>query len=216
VGVLEQLGNLYERKGMFGDAIKFWQKALAINPKSHIANDKLNKYLTKVIDKLIEAKQYKEALEQIEALSTSKKVSGPLLLRRGIVYRKLGKYDKALADLLKYTSESPPDGMAFRELGICYVNRNLIDSAGANFLKASNVEPNEGMNWAWLAFTLESKREYKKAREAWRKAVELIKDPSEQTKAARRLAALEDKLEKGGEDKPSPDEKEPKPPSSEE
>ncbi len=201
-GVLEQMGNLYERKGKLGDAIKYWQKAIAINPKSPAANEKLNRYVTKLIDKLMEAKQYKEALQQIEQMSPDKKATGAVLLRRGIVYRNLAKYDKAMADLLKYTNENPPEGAAFRELGICYVNLKLVDQAGGNFLQATSVEPQNGMNWAWLAFALESKREYKKARDAWRKAVELIREPEELTKAARRLATLEDKLGKSGDDKP--------------
>jgi tetratricopeptide (TPR) repeat protein len=205
-GVLEQLGALYERKGMLTEAIKYWQKALAINPKSQVANEKLNRYVTKVVDKLIEAKQYKEALEQIESLSSSKKASGPILLRRGTVYRNLGKHDKALADLLKFVNENPPDGMAFRELGICYVNLKLMDQAGKNFLQASIVESENGMNWAWLAFALEAKGENKKARDAWRKAVELIREPNELAKAARRLATLEQKL---GKEKAKDKDKEP-------
>lgn len=195
-GVLEQLGALYERKGMLADAIRFWQRALAVNPKSAVANEKLNRYVTKVVDKLIEAKQYKEALEQIENLPTAKRTVGPMLLRRGTAYRNLGKYDKALADLLKFVNESPPEGAAFRELGICYVNLKLMDQAGSNFLQASTIEPQNGMNWAWLAFALEAKGEFKKARDSWRKAVELLRDPVELTKATRRLANLERKLGK--------------------
>jgi tetratricopeptide (TPR) repeat protein len=209
-GVLEQLGALYERKGMLGEAIKYWQKALAINPKSQVANEKLNRYVTKLIDKLIDAKQFKEALEQIETMAPAKKATGPILLRRGLVYRNLGKYDKAMADLLKYTNENPPDGLAFRELGICYVNLKLLDQAGANFLQATTVEPENGMNWAWLAFALEGKREYKKARDALRKAVERIREPEELTKAARKLASLEKKV---GKDSDKEEEKEKAPES---
>jgi tetratricopeptide (TPR) repeat protein len=198
-GVLEQLGLLFEKKGMINQAIKYWQRAVELAKdtakEAPVAKEKLGLYVTQVIDALIESKQYDQALAQIE--SYGKDLKDPkLLVRRGVVYRNMGKYDKAVRDLIAYSTQQPKDPLAWRELGICYVNLKLWEQAGGSFVKATELEPNSGLDYAWLAFVLEEKGRYPEAKEAWQRAISLLTDPEELKRATRRLAALEKRLPK--------------------
>jgi len=195
-GVLEQMGLLFEKKGMLSEAVKNWQRALEIKKDSALAKEKIALYAVQVIDNLIEAKKYKEALAQIESGGLINE-QPKLLLRRGLIYKATGKYDKASGDLKAYLATNPNDAQANRELGVCYVNLKLIDQAGNFFQKAVTIEPENGFNHGWLAYVYESKGEFEAAREEWRKAVELFRDPNELSKATRKLAAIEKRLGKG-------------------
>jgi tetratricopeptide (TPR) repeat protein len=197
-GVLEQLGVLFEKKGDIKEAIKQWQRAVEIKKDSPLAKEKLAAHSVTTVDSLMDSKKYPEALAKLE--STKGINEQPrLLLRRATIYRNTGKWDKASVDFRNYLTAKPNDADASRELAICYLNLKLMDQALEYFSKAATLQPDEGLNHAWLGFMLEHKKQFPEAREEWKKAVALIKDPKELQKATRRLAAIDKrkaKLEK--------------------
>jgi len=196
-GVHEQIGILFEKKGVINQAIKHWQRALVLKKDSPIAKEKLGQYLSHVVDALIAAKRYDQALAKIESLRESLAESPRLLFRRGLIYRYTGKFQKASKDIRAYLQTNPNDAFANRELGICYVNLKLFNQAGIHFERAALAEPDNGMNHAWLAFVLEQKRDLRAAQAEWKKALELLSDPEEIEKATRRLSSIEKRLGKG-------------------
>lgn len=193
-GVLEQLGVLFEKKGMISEAIRHWQKAIDLKRDSPLAKEKLAKYKKEAVDTLVEKKKYDEALEQVE--NTTVKDDPKMLLRRGLIYKNLGKYEKASADLLVYLNANPKDADALRELAVCYINLDQLGPAEETIMKAIAEEASNGMNYAWLAYVLETRGELSPALETWKKAVELLKDPAEMEKAQRKIASLEKRLNK--------------------
>jgi tetratricopeptide (TPR) repeat protein len=195
-GVLEQLGLLFEKKGLIGEAIKYWQKTVELKSDSPVAKEKLAKYSVQVVDELITNRRYSEALAKIKSMGDT----GPqseLLLRRGIIYRSMKSYEKAAVDLKSYANAHPDSAPAMRELGVCYLNLNLADQARAYFKRAADIEPDNAFNHAWLAWTLEATKDYSAARAEWRRALDLFKDPAEIAKASRRLASVETHIRRG-------------------
>ena len=197
VGVLEQMGVLFEKKGMMPDAIKYWSRAVERDKTAPIARAKLAEHATTAIDSSIERGDYEAAAKKLEGVSNKMLIAEPkLLLKRGVVRRFLGEYDKAAKDLTIYLKKSPDDALAHRELGVCYLNRGKMAPAQKNFAKAIELAPSEGRNYAWYGFLLEAKGDLENARSAWKRAVELTSDGEELEKANRRLAAVETKLKK--------------------
>jgi tetratricopeptide (TPR) repeat protein len=195
IGVLEQLGVLFEKKGDIREAVKQWQRAVELKPDTPLAKEKLSSYAANVLDNLIEAKKFHEALLKLENMKGIAEQPA-LLFRRGIVYRNLGKWEKGSVDLRTYLNSKPNDAVANRELGICYLNLKLPKQALTYFNRAASNAPSEGMNHAWLGYVLESEKQMEEASEEWKKAVDLLKDPQELEKATRRLAAIEKKMSK--------------------
>ncbi len=188
-GVLEQMGILFEKKGQIADAVKYWQKAVDVKKDSAVAKEKLAHYAVQVIDNLIENGKLSEALVQLKRPDISDQPG--MALRRGIVYRTMGKYDKAAIDLRAALVAKPNDARAARELGVCYLNMKLLAQAGNSFRKAVQEDPDSAINHAWLAWVLESQREWADSKNEWQKAIDLFKDPVELKRAARRLATVE-------------------------
>lgn len=196
VAVLEQLGVLFEKKGNLKEALKYWQKALDLNKDSAVAREGFNRHITTIIDTLIDRGQFQKAMSQTETALKGAPDKNPFYLRRGIINRNLEKYDKASGDLLAYVNSNPADALALRELGICYLNMKLLDQAGGYFSRAAAQEPENGLNHAWLGYVFEAKGNFIQARDAWRRAQNLLKEPSELEQATRKLARIERRLEK--------------------
>lgn len=194
VGVLEQLGILFEKKGRIDQAIKYWQRAVNLdNKNAKIAEEKLARYVTQVADKLIEAKQYDEALNQL-SLAKGLADSPEVALRRGIIFRYQNKFNDALKEFLKYAAKKQPSAEVLQHLGVCYLNINSLDEAENAFMKASNLKPEDGMNFAWLGFIMEAKNDITRANLYWQQAVAKIEDRKELSRAKRRLASVQTKL----------------------
>ena len=202
-GVLEQLGLLFEKRKLIGDAVKFWERAMDLNPQSQIAREKLALYQLTIIDNLVASQQYALALTKLERYGKNLNSEPKLLLRRALIQKNLGlakndrgKIEKAAADLIVYLNQNPTDVAAERELGICYVNLGQWSSAVSQFEKVVKDEPGNGMNFAWYGFVLEAKGDLEKARDMYKKAVSFLNDPAEVQKANRKLATIEKKLGK--------------------
>lgn len=195
-GVLEYLGLLFEKKGLYNEAVKYWERAIEVKKDASIAKERLGVLYSKVIDQAIEMTDYNRALTYLDAYHGLIPDQPRMRLQRGIIYRNMGNYERASGELLAYLGNHPNDAKALREMGICYLNMKLVHQAGSYFAKALTQEPDEGVNHAWMAFVLESKGEIIRARDEWRRATELLKDPEELAKAARRLATIEKKLQK--------------------
>lgn len=196
VGVLEQIGVLLEASGKPAAAVKYWQRALQLNPEAAIASKKLQQNTNIVVENLIAKKDWKEALLKIEAVAPAKEGGDEFSLQRGICYRHLGEFKKALDELSVVVREAPENPLALRELGIVTMNLEKTDEAIKLFEKAVNLEKNEGWNFAWLGFALEAKKDYIRAAEAWNQAASLLKEPSEIKQALEKLVRLEQKTGK--------------------
>ncbi|MBI1861975.1 MAG: tetratricopeptide repeat protein [Deltaproteobacteria bacterium] len=193
-GVLEQLGNLFEKKGNIREALKHWQIAIDLGSKSPLPREKTNQYLAQTIDTLLGEKKFNEALLKIEALPAELKKDPKVMLWRGVIHRNLGDFKKASGELLAFSQNDPENPLVLRELGICYVNLGLATQAFESFSKAVERDPNDGYNHAWFAYILESKGELSKAREHWNVAIGKLKDANELERAVRRVTAIEKKL----------------------
>ena len=193
-GVLEQLGVLFEKRGMVKEAIRHWQKVVEVKKGPSLAKEKLAHYKKETVDSLVENQKYEEALGEVQ--KNSVKDDPKMLLRRALIYKNLGKYEKASADLLVYVNANPKEASALRELAICYLNLDQLNQAEEMLVRAIAEDAENGMNYAWMAYLLEKRNELPKALETWRRAVELLKEPAEMEKAQRKIASLEKKLNK--------------------
>jgi tetratricopeptide (TPR) repeat protein len=193
-GVLEQLGLLFEKKGSLPEAVRYWQKAVAVSKDAPIAKEKLARYTIQSLDGLMDSNQFDKALAQITSYGKTVEKDPQLLFRRGVIYRNLAQYEKAVRDLKALRKLAGENGPASRELGICYANQKLLDPAGASFRKAVELEPQNGLNYAWLAFILESKGKLVESRDTWKRAIQYLTQPDEIERARRRLASLEKRV----------------------
>jgi len=196
VGVLEQIGVLLEASGKPQAAIKYWQRALQLNPEAAIASKKIQQNTKLVVDDLISKKNWKEALARIEGVSSSKEGPDEYNLQRGICYRHLGEFKKALDQLVPVIQEDSEEPLVLRELGVVQLNLKKTDEAVRLFEKAASLEKKEGWNFAWLGFALEAKKDYIRAAEAWKTAASLFKEPEDIKQALEKLVRLEFKTGK--------------------
>jgi tetratricopeptide (TPR) repeat protein len=193
VGVLEQIGVLLEASGKPLAALKYWQRALQLNPQASIASKKMQQNITLVIQDLLIKKKWKEALEKIDTFSPLKEEGDEFSLQRGICYRHLSEFQKAFQQLSIVVQNAPENPLAIRELGIAKLNLKQTDEALKLFEKATKIEKNEGWNFAWLGFALEAKKDYVRAAEAWNQAASLLKEPAEIKQALEKVVRLEQK-----------------------
>jgi len=194
-GVLEQMGILFEKKGQISEAVRYWQKTLDLKKDSPIAKEKMAHYAIQVIDNLMEAGKLAEALVQLKKPEIADQPG--MALRRGIVYRTMGQYEKAAVDLRAALVTKPGDPRASRELGVCYVNLKLLSQAANSFRKAVQGDPDNAINHAWLAWVYESQRDWTQARQEWQRTIEVATDPVALQRASRRLASVEKQLGDG-------------------
>lgn len=194
-GVIEQLGILFERKGSMPEAIKYWRKAVALSSDSKIAKEKLVKHGTAVVDSMLEAGQFEDALKQIALLGKQVAKEPSMLLKRAIALRHLRQYRKAIDDLKTVLILDSRNMMAYREMGINLANLKRFQEALQTFKKGLELDPSNGLGYAWMAYCFESLRNFEQARAAWRGAVRFLSDASELSRAKQRLATLEAQME---------------------
>lgn len=197
--VLEQLGNVFEIAQKPQQAIKYWQLALELNPKSASLRKKVDENYGALIDHLIDEKKFNEALLKLNALSQTVRGQPEYELKNAIILKNLGRFQQAAHKFDAVIKQRPDEVLAIRELGICYLNLKRWDEAKKYFAKAISLEPGNGMNYAWLAFVLEGKHELSAAVEMWEKALSLLRDTKEIAKGEEKLKSLKARLKRSNE-----------------
>jgi tetratricopeptide (TPR) repeat protein len=214
-GVLEQIGVLLEANGKPLVALKYWNRALELNPNSSLALKKVQQNSTLVIQDLAAKEKWEEVISKIASFSgAGGETPEDLLLYEGMAHRHLGSFMRASRILTRVLEMNPNSPIAIREFGICELNLNRTNEAITLFDKAARMEKNEGLNYAWLGFAFEAKRDYWRAAKAWTEASGLFRDPKEIKNAIEKVVRLEQKMGKrfvASEDSESEFEKESRP-----
>lgn len=193
--VLEEIGSFFERKNKIPEAVKYWQKALKVNPGLTLANEKVKEYFSQMIQQLVEAERWSEIVDKLEDNKTLSETPEMLLIK-GQSYRNLAKYDQAIITLKQFLKTDAKNPLANRELGIAYLNQKSWDLAAEAFAKVVINDPNNAINLGWFAFALEEKGELRKAKEYWEKALSLFEEPEQREKASRKIASITKRIEK--------------------
>lgn len=194
-GVLEQIGVLLEANGKPLVALKYWNRALELNPNSSLALKKVQQNSTLVIQDLATKEKWEEIISKIASFSgTGGETPEDLMLYEGIAHRHLGSFMRASRILKRVLEKNPNLPLAIREFGVCELNLNKTDEAISLFERAARMEKKEGLNYAWLGFAFEAKRDYWKAAKAWTEASGLFKDPKEIKNAIEKVVRLEQKM----------------------
>lgn len=195
IGVLEQIGVVLENGKKIPAALKYWKRALELNPTASIALKKMEQYSDYVIDDLIAKNKWEEALAKIDSLTVGSVDPEKFNLQRGVCYRNLGEFKKAESYLRPLAdSQVEPRSLVSRELGIVEFNFKRLDEAQKLFEKALSLDKNEPLNHAWLGFVFEAKKDYQAAMEAWNKAASLFKESADVKRALEKVVRLENKL----------------------
>lgn len=140
--------------------ISFTQKAWQLTPDDRLL-------LTRLVDLLVEAKRYKEALELLEEQSLERD-DERLLRQLADLYERAGQKDKAAATLSKLAAESPRDQALLARLAGLYEDLERWEEAAQVLgrLLEGQTGPPRGETFLKLANVLERAGKKKEAAQA--------------------------------------------------
>ena len=93
--------------------------------------------------------------------------------KRGIVYYKLGEYEKALADFSSAIELSSTNKILFSNRGDCYRNLKDYPRAIEDYTRSINIDPNYQQVYFWRAWTYNELKDYQSAVKDLEKLLEL-------------------------------------------
>jgi len=140
--------------------ISFTQKAWQLTPDDRLL-------LTRLVDLLVEAKRYQEALELLEEQSLERD-DERLLRQLADLYERAGQKDKAAATLSKLAAESPRDQALLARLAVLYEDLERWEEAAQVLgrLLEGQTGPQRGETFLKLANVLERAGKKKEAAQA--------------------------------------------------
>jgi tetratricopeptide (TPR) repeat protein len=128
------MGNLYRSRGNSGQALKYWEKAIQVNPRrydiyGHMAEVALEKGEP---EKAIT--HWKKALQiQPEMVGAHGNIAKALM--------KLGRHDEAIKELHEEIKLSPNSSLSHYLLGRGYLQQQAYEEARKSFEKAIELQP---------------------------------------------------------------------------
>ncbi|MBI4650564.1 tetratricopeptide repeat protein [Candidatus Desantisbacteria bacterium] len=97
----------------------------------------------------------------------------------GVIYRKKGKYDRAIEEYEKALHFDPEYTLAYSNLGFIYYRKSMYDKAMEYYKKAIEIDPSYVLAYNKLGVVYRKKGLYKKALEVYKKAIEISPDYAE-------------------------------------
>ena len=124
------LGNLYSAKKQYGPAIEAYEKAIAINPKNAVLQNRLG-------DSLIRAGRYQESVDISLKAIQSDTFNQETYNTLGFALFKLGMFTEACEAFIKGSNEAE----AYNKMGILFMETKDYARSVECFEKAINAKP---------------------------------------------------------------------------
>lgn len=138
-------GLEYLNTGNNDEAIRYFTKAIEINPNDAVSYNKRS-------DAYIRENNYDQAiLDSTKAIEINPKYSDAYC-NRGFAYENKGNFNKAILDYNKAIEINPKDANAYFFRGIFYSKRGNRDKATADFNKMIEINPKAGAALLLLGF----------------------------------------------------------------
>ncbi|MEE8578155.1 MAG: tetratricopeptide repeat protein [candidate division Zixibacteria bacterium] len=134
VAALEQMGNFLSRHGQRIEAVAFWQKCLAIDPKYFNAHRKLGIVA-------LDRGEYEQALEHYRTAARIRPEAEGIHAKIGEALVGLGRYDEAIREVQEEIRISPQAATAHFLLGQAYLKQKAYEKAQSHYEKALELNP---------------------------------------------------------------------------
>ncbi|RMG71061.1 MAG: tetratricopeptide repeat protein [Nitrospirae bacterium] len=174
--VLNKLGFIENLKGNLKEAVKYFERAVTINPRYTEAS--LNLAIT--YNELGEFKKAEEVMAMAAQVAQDRRgkldhfVSGKLAnehYRIGNIYLDFGLYDDAIQEYRKALELYPDLPDVHTKLGIALRNKGEFEEAIVHFNKAKEINPGYPAAWIQLGLTYYMKGLTGLAIEEWERAL---------------------------------------------
>jgi len=129
------MGDLYRRRGNSVEAVRFWEKALQVNPKRDDIYNNIGRLA-------FEKEEYEKAITSWKkALEINPEVFG---LRDSLAraFLALGQYSEAIEELEKEIKVSPQSALSNYLLGRAYLQQKEYDKAKTHYETVIELQPN--------------------------------------------------------------------------
>ncbi|MFH1791264.1 MAG: tetratricopeptide repeat protein [Candidatus Omnitrophota bacterium] len=161
---MSNLGNIYSEKGMLGEAVEEYKKAIRENPDYAEAHNNLGAvYLEKgMSDDAI--REFKEAIRLNRDYAEA-------YYNLGLAYAGKGLRDNAVTEYKKAIEVDPEHVRAHYNLGYLYGETGMTDNAVAEYEKVISIDPAHYKSYFNLAVAYYGKADFEKALYYYNKAV---------------------------------------------
>ena len=181
IKLLIEQGNQLADKKAFGEAFKFYERALKVNEmmeEPDVKNKDLVKesYKRELINKArieIDNQQYDVAIENGKKAVELDESFVNAYHYIGVAYNYKRKYDAAIENLQKAIKYDKSHIESWNLIGLVYEAKNDYDNALENLNKAIEIDPSYSIGWYNLGNIYRQKNEFDKAIESYTKATEI-------------------------------------------
>lgn len=161
---------LFDKKDISG-SVKWFQKAISINPNDEIAH-------LKIANIFLYSKEYPKAFAQINTVLQQNVYNAEAYFLKGMCYKDMGDLDKALSSFQTAVQTEPKYYDGFMQLGLLYTKKNdpLALQYFENAIRVDSL--NTEAHYA-KAMYYQTQRKYKEAKEVFKRALRINMDYTE-------------------------------------
>ncbi len=165
-GIQLNLGNIFFNLGLYKNAVKYFEKAIEIDPNNHKAFNNIGVTLVR-LKRPIEALSYYEKALNIDA------EFGNAWFNKGKALYTLDRKREALECFRRATQFSPENKSAWNNLGVTMRYFERFDDAIRCYDEALKVDNNYAWAWHNKGIALAELRRYKEAMRCFDKALQI-------------------------------------------
>jgi len=135
VGLLNDLGSLYQKSGRDADAIPIYKQIISMSPDDVDALNNLGGIYRRV-------KKFDKSIEVLEKAIIADENNIQSFYNLGFTYKLMGNYEEALQCFNRVVEENQEDVLAYNHLGSIYALQNKHEDAVSSYQRGLKVDPN--------------------------------------------------------------------------